>query len=151
MRRVLIGVGGAMAMTGCTGFDLARLAPPGIIRYEHIADEKEPNPVIVERIEARSEEQKPRFPKLGETTAGGAKLKPIPNGGIAGEISSLADERDRLDMALETDRLESDAAAMEAGSINEAAAELSAAVDEAKSAAARDRADKPAAEAENEK
>ena len=151
MRRVLVSVCGALAISGCTGFELARLAPPGIIRYERIADKKEPNPAIVDRIEQRGEGERPKFPKLGETTAGGATLTPIPDGGVAGEISQLASDRDHLDMALETDKLEAGAAAEDADAINEAAADLSVAVEKAKAAAARDRAQASALETENEK
>ncbi len=151
MRRVLAGVSSALAISGCTGFELARLAPPGIIRYERIADKKEPNPAIVKRIEERGESERPKFPKLGETTAGGAQLTPIPDGGVAGDISQLALEREHLDMALETDKLEAGAAAEDANAINEAAADLSVAVEKAKAAAARDRAKNRALDAENEK
>ncbi len=128
-----------LATAGCAGVDLARLAPPGIIRYERIADEKEPNPTIVTRIEERRVDEQPRFPKLGETAAGGAKMSKIPNKGVADEVARLEGERDKLGMAVETDILESGASGSEAVAINEAATDLSTAIEEAKTAAARER------------
>lgn len=151
MIRNLVFSGLALAAVGCTSVELARLAPPGIIRYERIADEKEPNPEIVARIEERRVNEQARFPKIGETAAGGAKRQRIPNQAVPGQIEQLETEKANLDMALETARLESIAAAQEADAMNEAAADLSSAVDKAKSDAARDRAQGPEIDQDNEK
>ncbi len=140
MLRFVASIGMTLAITGCAGVDLARLAPPGIIRYERIADEKEPNPTIAAQWEERRGDEKPRFPKLGETAAGGARMTGIPKAGVAGEMTRLERERDNLETAVETDLLESGASASEADQINEAAADLSTAIDEDKSAAAREQA-----------
>ncbi len=128
----------ASVTVGCAGTDLARLAPPGIVRYERIADEKEPNPTITATVAERREDVRPRFPKLGETAAGGAKMSPIPSGGIANAIEDLEKERDNLDMAVETDALETAAALDEATAIAQASEELTAAIEDEKAAAARE-------------
>ena len=139
MLKILGSVGMVLAVTGCSGLELARLAPPGIIRYERIADEKEPNPTIAERVAERSEDEKPRFPKLGETAAGGAKPSPIPNDRVAREISRLESKRDTLSAAVETDMLEDSADAQETQEIETAAQALSKAIDKEKQTAARER------------
>ncbi len=144
MLKIIGSVGLVFAICGCSGLELARLAPPGIIRYERIADEKEPNPTIKARVAERRTEVKPKFPKLGETAAGGARRSAIPNKGIADEISRLESERDNLDTAVETDKLESSAAMLETSEIETAAKDLSDAIDGEKKAAARERRDRDA-------
>ena len=134
-------LGLASVTAGCAGTDLARLAPPGIIRYERIADEKEPNPTILAKREERRENAQARFPKLGETAAGGAKMSPIPNDDVANAIEALEKERDNLEMAVTTDALETAAASEEATAITQAREELSAAIEDEKTAAARERRD----------
>lgn len=136
-----------MAIAGCTGLELARLAPPGIIRYERIADEKEPNPTIATQVAERNEAEKPKFPKMGETAAGGAKRTPIPNDRVDREITRLESKRDSLSAAVETDMLENSVAAQETQEIETAVQDLSKAIDREKSAAARERRE---AEAQNE-
>lgn len=138
-RCLCVVLGLASVTAGCAGTDLARLAPPGIIRYEKIADEKEPNPTITERIENRREESRPSYPKLGETAAGGAEISPIPNDDVANVIEGLEKERDNLEMAVETDALESAVALEEAAAIAQASEELSTAIEDEKAAAARER------------
>ena len=140
--RCLCAVLGLAAFTvGCAGTDFARLAPPGIIRYEKIAEKKEPNPTIIERISDRREETQARFPKIGETAAGGAKMRPIPKRGVGGLIETLENERDNLDMAVETDALETAASMDEAAAIKQTSDELSAAIEDEKAAAARERSE----------
>ncbi len=151
MLRFVGSVGLALATIGCAGVDLARLAPPGIIRYERIADEKPPNPTIAARIEERRDSEKPKIPKLGETAAGGAKMSRIPNTGVDDEVMRLETERENLEMAIATDMLESTASAQEADAINEAAADLSTAIEDAKTAAARERRSDHELADENEK
>jgi len=151
MIRSFVFSGLALATAGCTSVELARLAPPGIIRYERIADEKEPNPEIVARVEERRVNEQARFPKIGETAAGGAKRRAIPNKEVPGQIERLETEKENLDMALETARLEAIAAAQEADAMNEAAANLTSAVDKAKSDAARDETQRPEIDENNEK
>jgi hypothetical protein len=43
-----------LALPGCAG--LKRLAPPGVIKYEELAGDQPPSPVIKERIAARQAE-----------------------------------------------------------------------------------------------
>lgn len=144
-------VGTIIAITGCTGLELARLAPPGIIRYERIADEKEPNPTIAAEVAERGETEKPKFPKLGETAAGGAKRSAIPNKRVERRITRLESERDNLSVAVETDMLENSAAAQETHEIETAAQDLSEAINAEKTAAARERREADIQNETNEK
>lgn len=134
-------VGAVIAITGCSGLELARLAPPGIIRYERIADEKEPNPTIAAQVAARGEAEKPEFPKLGETAAGAAEMTAIPNKRVARQVTQLESDRDNLNVAVETDMLESSAAVQETQDMETAAKDLSETIDAEKKAAALERRD----------
>ncbi|MEM8771175.1 MAG: hypothetical protein AAGD92_05955 [Pseudomonadota bacterium] len=127
----------ATFISACTGFEVKRLAPPGIIRYEKIAEEKEPNPTIEEEIAAVRSETKAQFPKVGETNASGNRLKKAPQP-EAGMLEALVGAREALSVAVETDRAA-------AADLEEAAARLAAerealaeGIEEAKSAARRE-------------
>lgn len=151
MLKIIASVGMAAAVTGCSGLELARLAPPGIIRYERIADEKEPNPTIVERVAERRETIDPEFPKLGETAAGGATRSAIPNESVDAQIARLESRRDNLGAAVETDLVETGAAVQETQDIEAAVQGLSKAIDDEKKAAARERREAEAYDANDEK
>ena len=130
---------------GCAGLDLKRLAPPGIIRYERIADEKEANPVIAEEIRTRRRDNDARFPKIGETAAGGAHTTSIPNEGVESEIDRMEAEREALLSALEAERAAMAAEDEDLAQLNEAGTKLSAEAEKDKAHAARDAQTRPRA------
>lgn len=91
----------ALAVAGCAG-GFKRLAPPGIVKYEELANDQPPNPLIVERIEAQKDEPGGGFPNLAEQPT------KLPEGIAKPErdamIADLLAERDALNAAMETDR-----------------------------------------------
>jgi len=93
------------ALQGCESGDLARFAPPGIIKYEDKAGDLPPNPEIVDRVaERKTEPGTGGFPNL--STAPGKKDRPEKRkqADIEAEISGLAEERDQVADAVEDDR-----------------------------------------------
>lgn len=124
--------------SGCAGFNAVQLAPPGIIRYERIADEKPANPQVAEQIQQRRTVGEATFPKIGDTAAGGAKRGPIPDEGVDQAVDELVSARDELKDNVEEDREVAILTDEEAEAINKAADELSKDISNAKAAAARE-------------
>ena len=64
----LLAGAGVFAVTGCESGDLARFAPPGIVKYEDLAGDQPVNPDVAQRIEERrAEKGAGKFPRLAET------------------------------------------------------------------------------------
>lgn len=97
-----------MASAGCSSADLRRLAPPGIIRYEKIADEKPPNPVIEQRVKAYGGNRDAVFPKIGETLSSAGRPSRMPAAEVDREIETLSERRDRLQADVEAERRAAD-------------------------------------------
>lgn len=92
----------ALAAAGCSSGALKRFAPPGIVKYEELAKDQPPNPVIVQRIEDQKDEPGGGFPNLSEQPA------KLPEGIAKPErdamIADLLIQRDALNAAMEADR-----------------------------------------------
>jgi len=88
-------------LAGCADMQLARFAPPGIIKYEELAGDQPPNPLIAERIEERVEDSDSPFPVLARTPS------QSPQGRTARQrenlTTGLEEKRDRLDVAIGAD------------------------------------------------
>ncbi len=138
MLRGTLFIGLAVLTAGCSGFDLKRLAPPGIVRYERIADEKEPNPEIEDRIAEYQQDRKARFPKLGETAAGSAEMTGIPNSGVDDAVADLEAARENLELSIDESLSQRQADEERRREIDQFAAALSQSIDEAKAAAERE-------------
>ncbi len=96
---------GFAALQGCESADLARFAPPGIIKYEDLAGDQPQNPNVAERIaERRAEPDTGVFPNLSR--APGPKDRPAKRkkAGIAAEMDGLTGVRDDLADAVGADR-----------------------------------------------
>lgn len=123
-----------LAAAGCAG-GFKRLAPPGIVKYEELAKDQPPSPVIVERIEARKDEPGGGFPNLSKQPT------KLPEGIAKPErdamIGDLLAERDALNAAMETDRAAAGAERLE--TIETQRDALSEAVSEDDAAARRER------------
>jgi hypothetical protein len=108
--KVYILVIAAFAAAGCSG-GLKRFAPPGIVKYEELANDAPPNPAIVERIEAQKDQPGGGFPRLAEQPT------KLPEGIAKPErdamIGDLLAERDALNAAMETDRAAAEAERIE--------------------------------------
>ena len=98
-----------LAISGCTSFQWSRLAPPGIVKYEHIADEKPQNPAIAEEIAQYQDVERKRFPVLSQTPAAGDPPEPPPAKEVDAALAETVTARDGL-----TQTLDADAAAVEA-------------------------------------
>lgn len=100
----------ALAAAGCSG-GLKRFAPPGIVKYEELAEDTPPNPAIVERIEAQKDQPGGGFPRLAEQPT------KLPEGIARPErdamIGELLAKREALDVAIEMDRAAADAERIE--------------------------------------
>jgi hypothetical protein len=143
------------AAGGCAELNLARFAPPGIIKYEDIAGDQPVNEQIEARIEERKAAGESKTPNLSE------QPQKIPTGASKAERESLAAElrakRASLTAAVEADRQASlDERAAEVhisgeGSIKfEATAETLSRAVERDTAAAREERGLPPAPAEND-
>lgn len=110
------GIAAILLIQGCSNSFLARFAPPGIVKYEDIAGDKPPNPVIEETIREYRADTKAKFPILSQTpTAGPAPAKPNSNVRDA-TMTELVESREKLaqelqndEAAIEADRKEVDA------------------------------------------
>ena len=113
--------------SGCSSTDLRRLAPPGIIKYEKIAEKKEPNPAITEEISDYQTNTKAKFPKLGRTPAG-RRDRNIPgnrsDGAVSDVTTSLVDQRDKLLEAVGEDEAAAHAERVEIDDLTGSGAEL---------------------------
>lgn len=99
----------AFSATGCAELQLSRFAPPGVVKYEDIAGEKEPNPTIVEVIETQKETSTRDYPRLAETPSKKDRPKKRPLSQVDAEIDELATARDELIEHVAEARLEAEA------------------------------------------
>ncbi|MEO1251942.1 MAG: hypothetical protein AAFW81_06310 [Pseudomonadota bacterium] len=104
MRRSLFILTLLAGLGGCTSFDVKRLAPPGIIKYERIADQKEPNPAIVDIVAAQRADTDAKFPKIGETQAAGPRPTPLARGEVDAATDDLLEDAERANDAAQSDR-----------------------------------------------
>lgn len=93
-----------LLLAGCSSFDFRRLAPPGILKYERIADEKAPNPAIQEQIDAYRQSGNAVFPKIGETAAATQTVSRPNVAQAEEEITELESARRSLEDAVADDR-----------------------------------------------
>ena len=129
---------GALALTGCESGDLARFAPPGIVKYEDLAGDQEVNPAVAARIAERREEKGAgSFPNLSLTPGKGDRPQKKPVSEVAAETDMLVDARTAL-----AEDVASDRAAVEAELGRDLSAEgeaLKSRLDADSAAAARER------------
>jgi len=90
-----------MLLAGCADMQLARFAPPGIIKYEELAGDQPPNPLIAERIEERVEDSDSPFPVIARTPSQSPSGRPAEQ--RENLTTGLEDKRDRLDVAIGAD------------------------------------------------
>lgn len=95
----------AVAAAGCAQFQ--RLAPPGLVKYEELAGDQPPNPVIVQRIAERRRTTEARFPELSEQPA--ARPEGLSEAERAAFAAALDAEREALQRAVEKARADAEA------------------------------------------
>ena len=98
--------GSALLFAGCSNVNWARLAPPGIIKYEEIAAEKPPNPAIAAELDRRANNADAEFPILSQTPAAGrAPRRDLTRAEIGEETRDLEETRDRIEAELTAERI----------------------------------------------
>ncbi len=100
---------GAIAVTGCSSLDLARFAPPGVVKYEDIASEKPPNPTIQAAVDERKATPDKEFPKLAETPSEKDRPQKRRLSEVNEEIGELAGARDNLNAEVAASREQAEA------------------------------------------
>lgn len=96
-----------LAAGGCSSADLARLAPPGLIRYEDLSKGEPVDPQIAGRIEERKAMGKGRTPNLSE------QPQEIPAGMPTQErldkVAALRAQKEALEAAIAAERAAAEA------------------------------------------
>lgn len=99
-----------MFVQGCSGSTARRFAPPGIFKYEEIASEKPPNPVIEERVrQHRLENRGAAFPIIARTPSSGEPPPEPPAEMRRAAAEALVAARDDLAASVAEDRAAADA------------------------------------------
>lgn len=96
MLKSLFFLGFSLLAISCSRADLVRLAPPGIIKYEEIANQKPPNQAIADEVASRKQNEPASFPRLAETPGEDDRPDKRPTTEIEAEIAELASARDNL-------------------------------------------------------
>ncbi len=131
------------ALAACANTDLARFAPPGIVKYEDLAGDQPINPAVAARVEERKAETGTgRFPKLAETPGKKDRPRPNPADQVSGEMDALDGARDAADAAMSEARAEILEEESEILSLRERRAETEMIMDADAEAAARERREK---------
>lgn len=102
-----------LLIQGCANSSLARFAPPGFVKYEDIAGEKPPNPVIQESVRNYQQETRGEFPVLSETPSAGQPPERPPDAQRDAALQGLVEQRDVFAAELEADRAAADADLLE--------------------------------------
>lgn len=97
-----------LAGTGCSSLELARFAPPGVVKYEDIASEKEPNPAILEIVEAQSEAADKGYPDLSQAPSKKDRPKKRSIRWVDDQINKLEDTRDTVNADVDADRAQAE-------------------------------------------
>ncbi len=93
-----------IATAGCTELELARFAPPGIIKYEDLAGDQPMNPAIEERIETRKVDVDADYPVLARTPGEDDRPALRPASEREEQMEELVAMRDQLQSAADSDR-----------------------------------------------
>ena len=100
--------------SGCSNLDLARFAPPGIVKYEDLAGDQPPNPEIQERISERRTDPEAKYPILSQTPGESDRPEFPPAEDRAMEAETLVSQRNALEASIDEDRASAEAAQKEA-------------------------------------
>lgn len=97
-------------LNGCSSLELARFAPPGIIKQEDIASEKPPNPAVQAEIDKYRAENTGKYPILSETPVAKAAPSKPPQDEIDRELAALNAAGETLAADVEAQRTAVEAA-----------------------------------------
>ena len=127
------------ALTGCTKSQLVRFAPPGIFKYEEIANEKPQNPAIEAVLKERKANSNAVFPVISQTPGRQDRPTPASQKELASQLEDLEAARDALTSAVERDRAEAQADLQSAETLREQRENLTRDIDEQSGIAKRER------------
>lgn len=137
------GLFAVFALTACANSDLARFAPPGVIKYEDIAGDQPVNPAVAERIaERRAEPDSGKFPRLADTPDKSDRPQKRPQDEVEREMQELATMGEAIEKSLAEDRAQAEAAAEEGRALPERRDALKSTLDKDAAAAERERREK---------
>ena len=137
----LLAGAGVFAVTGCESGDLARFAPPGIVKYEDLAGDQPVNPDVAQRIEERrAEKGAGKFPRLAETPDEEDRPEKKPRAERAAEMAALVEAGNELAEEVADDRAAAEAELER--DLSAASDELKTRIDADNAAAARERREK---------
>ena len=147
---VLFAAFGLIVLNGCANSQLARFAPPGIVKYEDIASEKPQSEEIKARIEERrAEPNTGKFPVLSETPGVEQRPQSRPPAVVEAQINALDQTAKEIKEEIETQRqLAAEETALNLG---EEANQLRERIDRDSAAAARERREQLTAPEDDEK
>ena len=129
-----------MFVQGCSGSTARRFAPPGIFKYEEIASDKPPNPVIEERVrEHRRENRGAAFPIIARTPSSGDPPPEPPVEMRNAAAEALIAARDDLAVVVAGDRAAVDAGREQRDAIVESVETLADQLDQDAAAAEAER------------
>ena len=98
-----------LAGTGCSSLELARFAPPGVVKYEDIASEKAPNAAIQEVVNASTQASDADYPDLSQTPSAKDRPRKRNSAWIENQIVQLGESRDTLNEAVDAERAQAEA------------------------------------------
>ncbi len=130
-----------LLVAGCSSVQWRRLAPPGILKYEELASEKPPNPVIDEEIAQRKDGEKTHFPNLSLAPSRSDLPAERSQDELKAEMDELTAARDGLASEVTDDREAVDLARATVDDIVAAADKLADQVSEDETAVTDERAE----------
>ncbi len=135
--KALLMTAAASLSIGCSSAQLKRFAPPGLVKYEELAGDQPPNPVIQERIEDLYDADDRPFPRIVDTPS----VKPVkmPAQEQAALTDALESARDDLETDIDTERAAAEADRTEADLLPEARDALKEQLERENAIAARER------------
>ncbi len=93
-----------LAAAGCTELELARFAPPGLIKYEDLAGDQPVNPAIEARIQNRNIDADAQYPVLARTPGEDDRPTLRPAAERTAQMDELVSMREQLQVAADLDR-----------------------------------------------
>ncbi len=93
-----------LAGTGCSSLELARFAPPGVVKYEDIASKKPTNPAIQEIVDARTGAADKAYPDLSQAPSEKDRPRKRSSRWVENQMKLLGETRDTVNGEVEAER-----------------------------------------------
>ena len=102
--KVFFLVAAILAGAGCSSLELARFAPPGVVKYEDIASEKPPNPAIQQILDDQQAAADAEYPDLSQAPSKRDRPRKRSSRLVSNQISRLERSRDTINAAVDAER-----------------------------------------------